>query len=84
MCAAIMPPTSEPSLMSDLNASLEMITGEKVGFVATDTPVMQKLALLEWVEKFVREKKIPKRPSLPPAVEQALKDILGTGTAPAP
>jgi hypothetical protein len=85
MCAAIMPPTSEPSLMSNLNASLEMITGEKVGFVATDTPVMQKLALLEWVEKFVREKKIPKRPSLPAAVEQTLKDILGTpGTAPTP
>jgi hypothetical protein len=38
---------------------------------------MQKLALLEWVEKFVREKKIPKRPSLPPAVEDALKDIVG-------
>jgi hypothetical protein len=82
MCAAIMPPTSEPSLMSDLNASLEMITGEKVGFVATDTPIMQKLALLEWVEKFVREKKIPKRPSLPLAVEQTLKDILGTAPTP--
>jgi hypothetical protein len=79
LCASILPPKKnepEPLLIS-LNAALEKITGEKVGFVATDDGVMQKLALLEWVEKFVREKKIPKRPSLPPALEDSLKDIVG-------
>lgn len=81
MCAAIMPPTAEASLMSDLNASLEKITGEKVGFVVTDDSVMQKVALLEWVEKFVKGKKIPKRPALPPAVEQAVKEISAGGAA---
>jgi len=77
LCASIMPPTGEPNLMANLNASLEKITGEKVGFVPTDSPVMQKLALLEWVEKFVKDRKIPKRPALPSAVEQAVKDIGG-------
>jgi hypothetical protein len=78
LCASILPPKKESDpLLISLNAALEKITGEKVGFVATDDGVMQKLALLEWVEKFVREKKIPKRPSLPPAVEDALKDIVG-------
>jgi hypothetical protein len=74
MCAWIMPPTADPSLMPDLNASLEQITGEKVGFSITETPDIQKLMLLEWVERFVRDKRIPKRPTLPPAVEAAVKN----------
>jgi hypothetical protein len=82
ICALAMAPTKDPyPLFVSLNASLEKITGEKVGFVATDDSVMQKLALLEWVEKFVKEKKIPKRPSLPPAVEEALKEGAAGGAA---
>ena len=82
MCTSIMAPTKDPyPLFATLNASLEKITGEKVGFVVTDDSVMQKVALLEWVEKFVKGKKIPKRPALPPAVEQAVKEISAGGAA---
>jgi hypothetical protein len=79
LCVWIMPPVADPNLMADVNASLEKMTGEKAGFVATDNDVMQKLALLEWVEKLVATKRIPKRPDMPPAVEAAVKDMAGTG-----
>jgi hypothetical protein len=83
LCAWIMPAKDEPDpLFIAINASLEKITGEKVGFVAADGAVLQKLALLEWVEKFVKEKRIPRRPSLPPAIERAAKDAAGSATAP--
>jgi len=71
LCAWVMPPVADPNLMPALNASLEQITGQKVGFASTYGEEAQKLALLEWVEKFVREKQIPVRPSLPPAVDKA-------------
>ncbi len=85
MCAAIMPPVADRNLMPLINASLEKITGEKVNFSAADEQVAQKLALLEWVEKFVSQKKIPKRPALPQAVEDAVKQFKDTdGALPAP
>jgi hypothetical protein len=37
--------------------------------------VIQKVTLLEWVERFVRNKQIPKRPAMPPAVEAVIKDM---------
>jgi hypothetical protein len=85
LCSQIMPPTGVPSLMVDLNASLEKILpGEKVGFLANTDPVMQKLALLEWVEKFLRDKKISKRPALPAMVEDIVKEVKEGGGAVAP
>jgi len=75
MCVWVMPPAADPALMSDLNASIEQITGEKVGFNPAEDPVLQKLSLLEWVERFVRDKRIPKRPAMPPAVESAVKEL---------
>jgi len=84
MCVWIMPPTGDPALMPDVNGALEQITGEKVGFNPSDDPAIQKLSLLEWVEKFVKDKRIPKRPALPPAVESAVKEIKDAGAAPAP
>ena len=81
LCAAIMLPVAEFGLMPALNASLEKITGDKVGFSASSDPVMQKMALLEWVEKFVREGKIPKRPALPSAVEAAVEALKDAGAA---
>jgi len=75
MCAWIMPPAADPALTTNLNASLEKITGEKVGFPASGDPVAEKMALVEWVEKLLRDKKIPKRPTLPPVVEDAVKEL---------
>jgi hypothetical protein len=75
MCVWVMPPTADPALMVDLNGALEQITGAKVGFNPQDDPVIQKVTLLEWVERFVRDKQIAKRPSMPPAVESFLKDM---------
>ena len=83
LCAWIMPPVGEPTLMPRLNATLELITGQKVGFSATDEPTWQKLSLMEWVEKLYREKRIAKRPPLPPAVESVAKS-LQQAPAPAP
>lgn len=75
MCAWLMPPAADPALTANLNASLEKITGEKVGFPTSGDPVAEKMALVEWVEKLVRDKKIPKRPTLPPVVEDAVKEL---------
>ncbi|MCX5685762.1 MAG: hypothetical protein NT049_19065 [Planctomycetota bacterium] len=77
LCAWILPPAADPGLMAGLNGSLEEITGEKVGYPTTADPVNEKLALMEWVEKLVRDKKIPKRPTLPTAVEDAVKELKG-------
>jgi hypothetical protein len=82
LCAWLMPPVADPSLMVGLNASLEKITGEGVGFPAAGGPVLQKLALLEWVEKLVRDKRISKRPSLPPAVEASIRELTASETPP--
>jgi hypothetical protein len=76
MCIWVSPPPALASLMPDLNASLEKITGENVKFLSSDEPVMQKLALLEWVEKLVRDKKIPKRPAMPSVIEETVKDFM--------
>ena len=81
LCAWIMPPVADRNLMPLINASLAKITGGKVEFPGTDEPVAQKLALLEWVEKLVQEKKISKRPTLPPAVEGAVKQLKESGAA---
>jgi hypothetical protein len=75
LCVWIMPPAADPNLLPALNASLEKITGEKVGFLASDEPQVQKLALMEWAEKLYRDKKIPKRPLLPPAIEDAVSGL---------
>jgi len=75
LCAWLMPPAADPSLMGALNASLEEITGEKVGFPTSPDPVNEKLALMDWIEKLYRDKKIPKRPALPPVVEDAVKEL---------
>jgi len=86
MCAEIMPPVEAEQapeaysrLMVELNASLEKILGESQGFAATDPLALQKLALLEWVENLVRTKRIAKRPALPKAVEDAVKQETATG-----
>ncbi len=68
LAAWIMPPTADQNLMPALNASLERILGEGVGFAIGQSAEMQKLALMEWVEKLVREKRIPGRPPLPPTL----------------
>lgn len=81
LCVWLIPPLADSRLMANLNASLEKITGEKVGFVATDDDVMQKLALLEWVEKLVKTKRIPKRPAMPPAVDEAVKELKESDTS---
>ncbi len=88
MCAQILPPTDVEvpppdltRLMTDLDASLQKITGESVGFAATDPQPLQKLALLEWVERLVRTKQIPRRPPLPKVVEEAVE---GASPAPSP
>jgi len=81
LCAWLMPPIADPGLLAGLNASLEKITGEGVGFPAVGGTVLQKLALLEWVEKLVREKRIPRRPSLPPAVEASVKELTASGNS---
>ncbi|MGB2781918.1 MAG: hypothetical protein WBD63_10620, partial [Phycisphaerae bacterium] len=73
LCAWIMPPTGDPNLMATINASLEKITGARVGFAAGTDPLQQKLALVEWIEWLVRNKQIPNRPLLPPAVEKAVE-----------
>jgi len=77
LCADVMPPTADPTVMAGINASLEKVMGEGVGFQPTETPVLQKLALMEWVEKLVKAKKIPARPALPPAVERVIKESTG-------
>ena len=79
LCVWIIPPVADANLMADINASLEKITGQKVGFVATDDAVMQKLALLEWVEKLFKAKQIPQRPSMPPGIEATVKDLVAVG-----
>jgi hypothetical protein len=79
-CAWLMPPVADPSLMVALNASLEEITGEKVGYPTTADPVNEKLALMDWAEKLYRDKKIPKRPALPVVVEDAVKKLKGALT----
>jgi hypothetical protein len=80
LCAWVMPPVTDPALMFNINASLEKITGEKVGFPTTGDAVAEKMALVEWAEKLVRDKKIPKRPTLPPAVEDTVKELRGAAT----
>jgi hypothetical protein len=75
LCAWLMPPAADPSLMAALNASLEEITGEKVGFPTSPDPVNEKLALMDWAEKLYRDKKIPKRPTMPTVVEDAVKEL---------
>jgi len=82
MAAWIMPPLADTNLLPSLNASLEKITGDRVAFSQTDEPVVQKLAMMEWVEKLVRDKRIAKRPPLPPAIEEAVKAYLAPGGAP--
>ena len=83
LCAWVMPPVGQPTLMARLNASLELITNDRVGFLATDEAVTQKMSLMEWVEKLFRDKRIPKRPTLPPAIEDATKSFKQSSTAPA-
>ena len=82
LCADVMPPTADPTIMSGINAALEKALGEGVGFQPTDSAVLQKLALMEWVEKLVKAKKIPARPALPPAVERVLKESSGAPETP--
>ncbi|HUU90046.1 MAG TPA: hypothetical protein VM238_02420 [Phycisphaerae bacterium] len=79
LCVWIIPPVADPNLMADVNASLEKITGQKVGFAASDDAVMQKLALLEWVEKLFKAKQIPQRPSMPPGIEATVKELVAAG-----
>jgi hypothetical protein len=87
-----MPPVGDPNLMPALNASFEKITNEQVGFSAGFDPVMQKVALVEWIEWLVGHKQITKRPELPPAVDKAVESAkrrlsgsaAGGGAAPKP
>jgi hypothetical protein len=81
LCAWIMPPVADPNLMVSVNAALEEITNEGVGFSAGFDQEMQKMALMEWIERLVRLGRIPKRPPLPPAIEKAVEAAKGE-TAP--
>jgi len=81
LCAWIMPPTADPSIMANLNAALMEITGENIGYPVTADPVNEKLALMEWVERLYASKKIPKRPALPTVVEEAVKELKGAAAA---
>jgi len=88
LCVHIMPPVDVSPvqagyarLMAELNASLEQITGEDVGFASSDPLPLQKLALLEWVERFARTKRILKRPEMPAVVEEAVKEGQSGGGA---
>jgi hypothetical protein len=74
------PPPADPDLMGKLHASLTRLTGEEVEFSPGMDPLMQKLALLEWVERLVATKRIPRRPALPPAVERAAKAAVGASS----
>ena len=82
LCAWIMPPVADPNLMVSVNAALEEIAIEDVGFAASFDQEMQKMALMEWIERLVRLGRIPKRPPLPPAIEKAVEAAKGE-TAPA-
>jgi len=77
LCVWVFPPTADPSLMANLNAALKEITGEDIGYPTTADPVNEKLSLMDWVEKLYRDKKIPKRPALPAAVEETVKELKG-------
>ena len=86
LCAWVMPPVGDPNLMPALNASLEQIANERVGFSAGFDPVMQKVFLVEWIERLLERKLIAKRPPLPPAVEKAVESAkrrLSVSPAPA-
>jgi|WetSurMetagenome_2_1015567.scaffolds.fasta_scaffold75140_1 hypothetical protein len=83
-CVWIQPPTALSSLMTDINATMETITGEKIAFMISETPQVQQLSLVEWAEKLARDKKIPKRPALPPVIEQIVKEQLQDVTPPVP
>ncbi len=74
------PPPADPDLMGKLHASLTRLTGEEVEFSPAMGPLMQKLALLEWVERLVATRRIPRRPALPPAVERAVKAAVGSSS----
>ncbi|MFO8014045.1 MAG: hypothetical protein R6X20_12160 [Phycisphaerae bacterium] len=82
LCTHIMPPPRVPDapppagygrVMAELNASLEKVTGEDVGFESTEPLPLQQLALLEWVERLARTKRIDARPKMPAEVEEAVK-----------
>jgi len=90
LCTHIMPPPPVPDepppagygrLMVQLNASLEKITGEDVGFQSTESLAIQHLSMLEWVERLARTKQIPRRPAMPAEVEEAVKQREGGGGA---
>jgi hypothetical protein len=90
LCTHVMPPPPVPDtappagygrLMAELNASLEKLTGEDVGFEATEPLALQQLSLLEWVERLVRTKQIDARPAMPAEVEAAVKARQGGGGA---
>ena len=78
LCVWVLPPSADPGLMKALSDSLARVTGSSVEFSPGLDPVMQKLALLEWVERLVREKRIPRRPPLPPAVEKVVERVTKT------
>jgi hypothetical protein len=82
LCTHILPPPPDPDapppagyarVMAELNASLEKLTGEDVGFESTDPLALQQLSLLEWVERLVQTKQIDTRPTMPAEVEEAVK-----------
>lgn len=72
------PPPADPDLMGKLHASLTELTGEEVEFSPGMDPLMQKLALLDWVEKLIETDRIPRRPALPPAVQRAVEAATGS------
>jgi len=73
LCAWVMPPVADPNLMPALNASLEQMMNERVGFSASFDPAMQKVFLVEWIEWLVAHKHIARRPKVPPAVDKAVE-----------
>jgi len=76
------PTPDGPRLGVELNAALMQLTGKEVGYSPRDSAVLQRLALMEWVEQLVRDNRITKRPPLPKAMEEAIQREVAPGTAP--
>ncbi|MBL7140149.1 MAG: hypothetical protein ISS74_04500 [Planctomycetes bacterium] len=81
MCAWLEPAEDDPRLTTELNATLMKLTGADAGYSPRDPPRLQKLALMEWIERLIRDKRITKRPDLPPAIEEAVKREVAPGKA---
>jgi len=82
LCTYAEPTPGNPRLGVELNAALMQLTGTDVGYSPRDAAVLQKLALMDWVERLIRDKRITKRPPLPQVMEEAVRREVAPGAAP--